>query len=295
VPRTSTGSSSPRSDPGGFPGVPHRPKEVAERLAVIGVRPDRRWGQSFLTDPFVADAEAALLELAPGVPVTEIGGGLGLLTEALLRRGLGPITVVEKDPRLVAHLRATFGDRIRVAPGDALRVELGSPGGVIGNLPFSVAAPILTRLFEARVPRIVALLQREVAERYAAPAGSRTYGRPAIQAALYATVEIYAPVPAASFYPRPAVDGRLIRFLAHPGPLAVRSVPRLERLVRELFSRRRKQLGNLLPAALGGSERAAEFAAEAGWPAEWSQLRPEALSPEAYFALARVLENRAHP
>ncbi|HEV2317620.1 MAG TPA: 16S rRNA (adenine(1518)-N(6)/adenine(1519)-N(6))-dimethyltransferase RsmA [Thermoplasmata archaeon] len=281
-------TGTPR-DPSYWPGVPHRAEEVRERLAEIGLRPSRSRGQSFLTDPFAADIEVAFLEVRPGEPIIEIGGGLGVLTEALARRGLGPVRVIERDPRLVAHLRRTFGDRVAVDEADALETEYAAGSVVVGNLPFSVASPILTRLFESRVRRVVALLQKEVGERYAAGPGGRSYGRPAIQAALFGTTELGAPVPASSFEPKPAVDGVIVRFTARDGPLPVPSVVELERVVRQLFSRRRKQLANLLPGVTGGEREAREAATAAGWPAGWEHQRPEELAPAHYFALACVL------
>ncbi|MHB8351977.1 MAG: 16S rRNA (adenine(1518)-N(6)/adenine(1519)-N(6))-dimethyltransferase RsmA [Thermoplasmata archaeon] len=290
MPRTSTGSSSP---PERAPlGAPRGAAELRERLRALGVVPSKRWGQSFLVDPFVADMETALLEATAGEPIVEIGGGLGILTEAILRRGLGPITVVERDPRLARHLREMARGAFTVQLADALEVEFGGVRTVVGNLPFSVAAPILTRLFEARVGRIVVLLQKEVGERYTAPAGGRRYGRPAIQAALYGRAERFATVPRSAFEPTPKVDGILVRFSGRPGPLPVPSVTRFEAEVRQLFASRRKQLGNLLPALAGGTEGARRLADRAGWPEGWARRRPEELPPESYFALSRA---RARP
>ncbi len=274
---------------------PRSPAEVRARLAALHLVPSKRLGQSFLTDPFVADMETALLEAVPGRPVIEIGGGLGLLTAALRRRGLGPVTVVERDPRLAAHLRRSFDGEVRVVEADALEVEFHGAAIVVGNLPFSVAAPILSRLFEARVGRIVVLLQKEVGERYTAAAGGRRYGRPAIQAALYGTAEAFATIPRSSFEPVPRVDGMLVRFTGRPGPLPVPSVARLEDEVRRLFSSRRKQLGNLLPAVVGGVGEARRLAEEAGWPDGWARKRPEELAPEMFFALSRARALRGGP
>jgi 16S rRNA (adenine1518-N6/adenine1519-N6)-dimethyltransferase len=290
VSRTSTASSSLRRPLARAPGgVPERPAEVRERLEELGVRPARSWGQSFLTDPFVADAEAALVELPPGRPVLEIGGGLGILTAALLRRGLGPLTVIERDRRLAAHLRGAFGRRISLVVGDALEVELPRADAVVGNLPYSVATPILVRLFELRVPRIVFLVQREVAERLAAAPGSKQYGRLALLARLYGEVELYRTVAAEAFTPAPEVESRLAVHVARRGDLPVPSVGRFEEVVRTLFSSRRKQLGNLLPRLADSGRTAADLAVAANWPADWARLRPEDLPPEAFFALARTL------
>lgn len=279
--RTSTASSS-------LPELPASATAVDAALRRLELRPSRRWGQSFLTDEFIADAEAALLESPPGEPLLEIGPGLGLLTGALLRRGLGPLTVVERDPRLAAHLRREFGSRIEVLEGDALEVELPEVRAVVGNLPFSVATPILQRLWKARVPRVVALLQREVAERLAAEPGSRRYGRLTVLGAFYGTTELFQTVPSSRFFPKPQVDGRLIRFSARVGPLPLPRVEALEELLQSLFSSRRKQLGNLIGRVAPGPESWEARAAAAGWPEDWRHRRPEELAPEAFFGWCRA-------
>ena len=287
---TSTGSSSSRRPRSAGPfDVPATPDRIREFLGAIGLRPSRKYGQSFLADPFVADAEAALVEVPPDTTVVEIGGGLGALTAALLRRHPGPLTVVERDPRLAAHLRRTFGDRIDLLEADALTVELPPAAAVVGNLPYSVATPILLRLFAARVPRIVFLVQREVADRLGASPGSKTYGRLSIVARLYGEIELFRTVPSEAFTPRPEVESRIGVHRARPDGLPVPSVPDFERIVRLLFGGRRKQLGNLLPIVAGGVAEAERAATRAGWPAEWRRQRPEQLPPEAFFALASAL------
>ena len=269
--------------------APTRPAEVVTLLRQLGVAPSRALGQSFLIDPFVADAEAALVGTRPGEPIIEIGGGLGILTEALLRRGLGPLTVVEKDPRLARHLERTFGDSIAVLHGDALEVPLPECRAVAGNLPFSVGTPVLERLWSLRVPRIVALLQKEVADRMAAAPGSKVYGRLSIWSALYGSVELFQPVPSRSFHPPPEVEGRLLVHTARSGPLPVGSTADLERVLHALFTQRRKQLRNLLPRLLPQGADPAAIARDAGWPEGWARARPETLPPEAFFRLAERL------
>lgn len=287
--RTSTASSSPPERP---VGIPHRPAEIDSTLQTLGVRPSRRFGQSFLTDPFVADAEVALLNVPPGVPVLEIGGGLGILTEALVRRGTAPLTVVEQEPALAAHLRRTFGPRITVVEENALELAIDPSAHVVGNLPYSVGTPLLQKVWRSGAPRFVGMLQREVVDRLAAAPRSKTYGRLTIEAALYGTVEQYRIVPSSAFHPAPEVESRLFAFQRRPGPLPVRSVERLERTVATLFSARRKQLGNLLGRVLPGGIDPDEIAAAAQWPETWRTSRPEELDPDSFFRLANVLDDR---
>lgn len=296
--RTSTASLSRRnperprgSDPAE---TVDSPEGVRATLAGLGLRPSRALGQSFLTDPFVADAEAALVATGPDEPVVEVGGGLGILTEALLRRGVGPVTVLEKDPRLAAFLRRRFrGEPVAIVTGDALALPFPRAGCFVGNLPFSVATPILLRLFEARVPRVVAMVQREVAERLAAGPGSRSYGRLSIVAALYGEVALQRTVAPGAFTPEPAVEGRIVTFRSREGRLPVPSVPTFDRVVRTLFSSRRKQLGNLLPRLVPGAGEADRLARAADWPSDWARERPESLPPEAFFRLAGRLAEAA--
>ncbi|MCI4364211.1 MAG: hypothetical protein L3K13_07970, partial [Thermoplasmata archaeon] len=115
-------------------------------------------------------------------------------------------------------------------------------------------------------------------------------GRPTILAALYGTVETFARVPSTSFEPEPAVEGILLRFTPREGPLPVGSPAMLEETTRRLFAWRRKQLGNSLPAVVGGDAQAEHLAQRASWPSDWKRRRPEELAPELYFALTRAME-----
>ncbi|MFI5415416.1 MAG: ribosomal RNA small subunit methyltransferase A, partial [Candidatus Lutacidiplasmatales archaeon] len=144
----------------------------------------------------------------------------------------------------------------------------------------------LIRLLKLRGPRVVAMVQNEVAERLAASPGSGTYGRLSILAQLFAEVELFRTVGPASFLPRPAVDSRILTLTARPDPLAVRSVERLEEVVRVLFSSRRKQLGNLLPRLTDAPD---DVATRSGWPEDWRTRRPEELAPTAFYDLSNTL------
>jgi len=293
VSTTSTGSSSPASRREGAPAVPDRPAAVAEALRRLGVRPSRGSGQSFLVDRFVADALAALAEPASGRPVVEVGGGLGIVSRALLDRGVHDLTVIERDRRLSGYLEATFGPAIVVRCVDARSFDFPPGATVVGSLPYASGTAIVLDLLHRRVPRLAVLLQKEVAERFAAAPGSRSYGRPSIVARLFGEAELQRVVSPEAFHPVPRVASRLLTHTARVGTLPVRSVDRLESIVRTLFGSRRKQLGNLLPQLSRGHGDAVALAEEAAWPASWAHLRPEQLEPEAFFRLADALDARA--
>jgi len=289
VSTTSTGSSSPASRRSALPAVPDRPATVAAALRTLGVRPSRGLGQSFLVDRYVADALAALAEPTSGRPVVEVGGGLGVVTRALLERGVPELTVVERDPRLAHHLEVTFGARITVVRADARRFDFPGGSTVVGSLPYASGTAIVLDLLRRRVPRVAVLLQKEVAERFAASAGSRSYGRPSIVARLYGVPELFREVGPEAFYPVPRVASRLWALTSRDGALPVPSVAGLETVVRRLFAGRRKQLGNLLPRLAGDASAAERLAKEADWPPDWTHRRPEELEPEAFFRLAAAL------
>jgi 16S rRNA (adenine1518-N6/adenine1519-N6)-dimethyltransferase len=292
VATTSTGSLSPAREAAGGARVPERPAEVVETLRRLGVRPARGLGQSFLVDRFVADALAALAEPDRGGPFYEVGGGLGIVTRALVDRGVRALTVVERDRRLADHLSRSFGPEVVVRCQDARSFPFPPGSTVVGSLPFSSGTPIVLGLLHARVRRMAVLLQKEVAERFAATPPGRAYGRPSIVARLYGEAELFREVPAEAFFPRPQVSARLFAHTARDGPLPVRSVERLESVVRTLFASRRKQLHNLLPELANSRSDAETLAQGAGWPDGWSRMRAEQLSPEAFFRLATVLEDR---
>lgn len=276
---TSTGSSSPRS-------AARRGIEGA--LRTLGVRPARALGQSFLVDAHVADAEAALVAEGPG-PVLEIGPGLGALTEALQRRGVAPLVLLERDRRLVAHLKRAFPPPTEVREGDARTSDLDGFGTICGNLPFSVATPILLRAVRTGVSRVVVLVQEEVAQRIAAGPGSGAYGRLTLGLGLFAEVELFLPVPSTAFEPVPEVAGRVLVLTRRPGPPPVPDPEAFARLTARLFAGRRKQLKNLLPGALPDGLTPEAAAAASGWPDDWAMRRPESLAPEAYHRLARTI------
>ena len=173
-------------------------------------RKRRALGQHFLRDPGVARAIADLLAPTPADLVLEIGPGEGALTPALAARA-GRFLGLELDAGLARRL----ADRFDVRHADARTWDyrqLSAPGGrvlVVGNLPYSMAKPILMRLCDAHltIAEMALMLQREVAERVAAPPGSRTYGGLSVLVQLHWTVGRELRVPPGAFRPPPRVDG----------------------------------------------------------------------------------------
>ncbi|MFC5848249.1 16S rRNA (adenine(1518)-N(6)/adenine(1519)-N(6))-dimethyltransferase RsmA [Deinococcus petrolearius] len=193
----------------------YSPARVRELLDRHGLRPTKSLGQNFLIDGNILRAIAAAGGAAPGVPVLEVGPGLGVLTREVASRG-AQVTALEKDERLRAVLAETLADTdVTVVWGDALDFDYAAlPAGtrVIANLPYYITGPLLSRFMAA--PGIVSatvLVQKEVAGRLAARPGQDNYGFLSALAALHGTVTLVRDVPKGAFLPAPDVTSSVVR------------------------------------------------------------------------------------
>jgi 16S rRNA (adenine1518-N6/adenine1519-N6)-dimethyltransferase len=231
----------------------------------------RALGQHFLRDPGIARGIVDLVAPTASDLVVEIGPGEGALTAELARRA-GRVIALEVDPALAARLRPRVPD-VEIVDADARTWDYGAlaapPGGrvlIVGNLPYSVGKPILTALVAARtaVDAMALMLQREVAERVAAPPGSRVYGSMSVLTQLYCDVTLALRVPPGAFRPPPKVESAVIRLDVLRAPrVAVTDERRFHVVVRAAFAQRRKTLANALAAGLGRPADAMRAAAEA--------------------------------
>ena len=219
----------------------------------------RALGQHFLRDPSIARAIVDLVAPTERDLVVEIGPGDGALTSLLVGRA-GRVIALEIDRPLAAALRARL-PAVEILDADARSWDyaaLAAPAGgrvlVLGNLPYSVGKPILMALIEARaaIHEMALMLQREVAERVAAPPGGKTYGSLSIFSQLHCDVRVAFRVPPGAFRPPPKVDSAVLhlRVLREPR-VALADPRRFEHVVRAAFAQRRKMLANALGAGLG--------------------------------------------
>ena len=194
------------------------PIDVRDTLRAAGLRARHALSQNFLADPDVLSQILAEAHPRPGSGVLEIGPGLGLLTGGLLASGAA-VTAVELDTGLATFVRYRFSPEIadgqlRLIEGDALDQELtglvAPPYDVVANLPYHITSPILHALLgePPRPRRMVLMVQREVAERIAAPPGKMSYLSVFVQ--YHAQVRIAFVVPPEAFEPEPAVESAVI-------------------------------------------------------------------------------------
>ncbi len=277
------------------------PAEVRKLAAKVGVRPAKRLGQNFVHDANTVRRIVAAAELTPDDVVLEVGPGLGSLTLALLG-AVDRVLAVEVDPLLAGALPATVADRapqradaLRILTADALRVRRQQiveaaggqePTALVANLPYNVGVPVLLHLL-AELPSLrrgLVMVQAEVADRLAAPPGSRCYGAPSVKAAWFAEVRRAGPVPRAVFWPVPNVDSGLVALTTRPPPS---TVPRHEvfALIDAAFAQRRKTLRAALAGWAGSAVSAEQLLRAAGID---PRSRGEQLSVEDFARIAAV-------
>jgi 16S rRNA (adenine1518-N6/adenine1519-N6)-dimethyltransferase len=260
-------------------------------------RAKRRLAQHFLSDPRILQRIADALEATAQDTVLEIGPGPGGLTAALADRA-GRVVAIEKDADLVPGLRARF-PMVTLVEGDALELDwhsLGGPGALVtGNIPYNITSPLIDKaLAPPRPPRIVFLVQKEVADRVTAAAGESAYGALSVGVQAVARAERLFVVPAGAFHPRPKVDSAVLRLTPfHPALVTDAELPAFRRTTVGLFGFRRKQLGRGLRELTGWApDRVAEVLSRTEIdPA----ARPETLAPPVFVRLQRALVDGGWP
>jgi 16S rRNA (adenine1518-N6/adenine1519-N6)-dimethyltransferase len=275
--------------------VTHTPRELRALLDDRGVSPSRALGQNFVADPNTVRRIARLAGVGPGDHVVEIGAGFGSLTLALAETG-AEVTAVEVDRHVLPALREIVEPAgVRVVAADALAADWGSllagapRWALVANLPYNIATPLILGLLDdvPVIDRMLVMVQHEVAERLAAPAGSRTYGLPSLKVAFWATAAVVGRVPPTVFVPPPRVDSALVRIERRPEPavpVSEEERDRLFALARRAFGQRRK----MLRRSLAGAVDAAGFARAGIAPED----RPERLAVEDWARLARAVTAR---
>ena len=187
--------------------------EIPALLKRYKVRPRKKHGQSFLKDQSIAREIVETAEISEHDRVLEIGGGLGILTELLVRVAKH-VFVIEIDPGLVKALEDKFTEceNLTIIHGDALKVAFPEVSKVVSNLPYSISSEITFRLLhELDFDDAVLMYQKEFAQRLQATPGSSEYSRLSVNIGYQAEVENLLDVPKNMFYPEPAVDSVVVR------------------------------------------------------------------------------------
>jgi 16S rRNA (adenine1518-N6/adenine1519-N6)-dimethyltransferase len=247
------------------------------------VRPKKNLGQHFLVDQNIA--RKIVDSLDADVPdVLEIGPGMGVLTQYLLQRPDLNVYVVEIDTESVAYLKQNFPTLENIWGEDFLKADIASrfqgSFSIIGNFPYNISSQIFFRVLEFRnqIPQTVGMVQKEVAERIAAPHGSKTYGILSVLLQAFFDIEYLFTVSETVFNPPPKVKSAVVRLKRNN----VETLPCNEALfvnvVKSAFNLRRKMLRNSLSKVCRSL------------PEEYATKRPEQLSVADFIDLTCKIE-----
>lgn len=276
------------------------PADIRELAAALGVRPTKQRGQNFVIDANTVRRIVRTADVRPDDVVVEVGPGLGSLTLALLESA-SRVVAVEIDDVLASALPATVAarlperaDRFELVHSDAMRVTQlpgPPPTALVANLPYNVAVPVLLHMLATfpTLERILVMVQAEVADRLAAPPGSKVYGVPSVKAAWYADVKRSGSIGRNVFWPAPNVDSGLVSLVRREPPRTTASRTEVFTAVDAAFAQRRKTLRAAL-SGWAGSPAAAERALVAAGVSP--QARGEMLTVEDFAAIA---EHRHQP
>ncbi|HHX73027.1 MAG TPA: 16S rRNA (adenine(1518)-N(6)/adenine(1519)-N(6))-dimethyltransferase RsmA [Clostridiales bacterium] len=237
-------------------------KEVRELLDRHGFSFRKSLGQNFITKQWIPEQIVSASGINRDHGVLEIGPGIGTLTKSLCDSA-GKVTCLEVDDRLLPVLNETLAgaDNLIIRQGDVLKADLseivrddlkGLTPVACANLPYYITTPVLERLFESRLfKQITVMVQKEVARRICASAGSPDYGAFTVFSQFYSRPEILFDVPASCFLPQPKVDSSVVIFHMHSdNPYGIEDEDLFFRIVRSSFAQRRKTLINGLISAL---------------------------------------------
>ncbi|GIW84820.1 MAG: ribosomal RNA small subunit methyltransferase A [Gemmataceae bacterium] len=283
---------------------------LRDLLAAHGIQAKNKLGQSFLIDLNLLDLLVRSAELDRRDAVLEVGTGTGSLTAQLADQA-GAVVTIEIDPALAAIAQQVVGPRphVRFLQGDALanknqmnpqllaswdemaQAFSCSRRKVVANLPYVIAAPVISNLLIARedIERFVVMVQWEIAERLRAEVGSKDYNALSILVQSLAEVEVIRKVAPSNFFPRPQVDSAIVRIRPDPARRArVGDVPRFRAYLRDLFVHRRKNLRQALTGWPRGRQDKATVDARLRALGIDGQARAEDLTIEQHLRLCEV-------
>lgn len=249
------------------------------------VRAKKSLGQHFLTDQKIAQAIVAAL----GGPaeVLEIGPGMGVLTQYLLQREELDLKMVEVDSESVEYLLTHFpGMQGRLIEADYLKLDVSrffrGSYRIIGNFPYNISSQIFFKILEDkdRVPEVVCMIQKEVADRIAEPPGSKTYGILSVLLQAWYDIEYILSVGPGAFAPPPKVKSAVIRLKRNSRTELGCDEKLFKQVVKMAFNQRRKTLRNALKPLINEKGLTAEVLEDPVF-----DLRAERLGVEDFVAL----------
>ena len=253
--------------------------DTGRLIAETGIVPKKSKGQNFLIDGRVADRHISYAGIREGDRVLEVGPGLGILTERMVDLPCD-LTCIELDDILAEYITETYGDRLTLIHGDAVKVRFPEFDVFVSNLPYSVSTPIIFKLLDHDFRTAVVMVQKEFADRMVADVGSPDYSRLTVNLFYRADCEIMETVPASRFNPRPKVDSALVRITPRKAPFDVIDEKLFFKVTEITFNHRRKKIGTSLKSA---------GLVKPGWNIPYLDERVENLRPAEIAEIADAI------
>ena len=278
---------------------------IKEELGSFSKRPKKTFGQNFLRDIDICQRIVGNVPLGTGSLVTEIGPGLGILTQCLLERGY-KVRALEIDNELVGHLQDKFsyaiGKELEIVHSEAVSTLKNDDPSIspyiVSNLPYNISSYLMGYLLDSvnlktgasGFQGAIIMFQKEFGERLTASEGGKDYGKISVMFNLKMDHEVLFKIPKEKFYPQPKVDGIVIKFSPKKDPVVIPDDDRfLRNLVNGAFMNRRKKLKNsILPGSLG-TEISEEDILSVLDRNGLQNERPERVSPEQFVDIANQL------
>lgn len=253
------------------------------------VKPKKFLGQHFLKDLKVAQDIADTVDSQPELPVLEVGPGMGVLTQFLVKKER-TVKVVEVDYESVAYLREAFPSlEDHIIEDDFLKMNLnrtfdGNPFVLTGNYPYNISSQIFFKMLDNKelIPCCTGMIQKEVAERIAAGPGSKTYGILSVLIQAWYEVEYLFTVSEHVFNPPPKVKSAVIRMTRNQTCDLGCNEKLFKQVVKTTFNQRRKTLRNSIKPILGKESSILQD--------EIFNKRPEQLSVQQFVELTNMVE-----
>ena len=252
------------------------------------VRAKKHLGQHFLTDLSVARRIADSLPADCTLPILEVGPGMGVLSQFVVEKP-NRFTAVEIDSESVEYLRQ-YLPALDVVEGDFLKMNLdrlfeGAKFAVVGNFPYNISSQIFFRVLDHRdrIPCVVGMVQKEVAERIASPHGNKVYGITSVLLQAFYDIEYLFTVPEHVFDPPPKVKSAVIRLTRNNTERLACDEKLFVRVVKTAFNQRRKTLRNSLKPLLQNAACAEPI----------FDKRPEQLSVADFVALTNLMATKS--
>jgi len=260
----------------------------------VKIKAKKSLGQNFLIDKNIIKKIVEVGNILPDSSVLEIGAGTGNLTEYILEKKPKKLFIIEKDERLVEKLKERFDKKIDIINKDVLKVSENLICSdrliVYGNLPYNISTQILSKWITNDrqnnwYENYILMFQKEVADRILAHTNSKNYGRLSILSNWKLDVKKMLNINASCFVPKPKVESTLLKFTPKKNYFKLKNSKNLETITRVFFNQRRKKIKNPLNQLFKKSDKVIEKLKLN------LDLRPQNLSPETYYELAKEYEN----